>query len=157
MSLDKMGIDADLIIPQLYIGRWPCENEIIRSDFDSIIYCAKECPPRVQYPNQYFFGINDTLNFTREEKQIVDIASNFIITLLEKNQKILVTCAQGINRSALVISITLLKLGMAADEIINLIREKRDTKYLMVPFGTKALTNPVFVNYIHLVYRLINK
>ena len=148
-----MTIDADRIAPKLYLGRYPCETEVLqyKHHFQAFIYCAKECPPsanKVLVPHQYHYGLNDLPTMSGRDIRLIEEASDFAVQLHTSGARIHFSCAMGINRSAVVLALTMMKLGIKTQDAINLIREKRNTKHLMVDRGTQALANRTFVAFL---------
>ncbi len=67
-----------------------------------------------------------TLNGYRAEKQQLELAADTIQALLDKGQKVLVHCLQGIERSPLTVAFYLhTKKGMSLDEAYALLMSKR--------------------------------
>ena len=64
--------------------------------------------------------------------------------LVDQGHKVLAHCALGCNRSALMVGLILVHLGMNGDEAVSLLRFKR----------TGALFNPIFASYLSSVANL---
>jgi protein-tyrosine phosphatase len=72
--------------------------------------------------------------------RLVRSISREIAWHLERNERVLVTCRAGLNRSGLIVAATLLRAtAMTPTQVIRLIREKR---------SPLALNNPAFVHAI---------
>ena len=69
----------------------------------------------------------------------VDELSSLAAQAVDAGRRVLVRCSGGLNRSGLVVASTLVRLGYAPDEAIDLVRRAR---------GPWALTNPAFVAHL---------
>ena len=69
----------------------------------------------------------------------VDVLAEEIADLIRQGRRVLVTCSTGLNRSALVVGRTLISLGHAPADAIDLVRHAR---------GPRALSNRAFVHYL---------
>jgi protein-tyrosine phosphatase len=74
-----------------------------------------------------------------DEATVRSIAS-FVARGIDEGRKVLVHCRSGHNRSGLICARTLIELGMAPDEAIDTVREKRE--------DGAALSNENFVNWL---------
>lgn len=70
----------------------------------------------------------------------IRFAVDEVVFRWRQSQKVLVRCQAGYNRSGLVMSLVLMRLGMTADEAIHHLRWLR---------GRSVLVNPVFERYVY--------
>jgi len=135
-------MDADHIIPRLYLGSSPL---VFSCDaFDVVVLAARELqkPPQgrcrvIQAP------LDDTHHPTRGEVLTALQAARKVRLELRRGRRVLVSCAAGINRSALIVAMVLMMNGTSAQEAIQRIRQKRKPPW---PWNTmKPLSNLAFV------------
>jgi len=128
---------SDEVTPRLWQGAAP---DPLKSydGFDVLVLCAREVQPRFRR----FKGtvirapFVDTPYPTDVERKIAIRAAREVAKRLRKGQKVLVTCAAGLNRSGLVVALALrMATQMHPEEIIRRIRAAR---------GERALSNPAF-------------
>ncbi len=60
-----------------------------------------------------------------ETKRLVFAAADRVAELLRQGRRVLVSCAQGLNRSGLVSALALVRLGLSPDEAIERVRNGR--------------------------------
>ena len=124
-------MDADRIASGLYLGGAPRSC----GPFDVVVLAAYELqdiPLRcvvVQAP------LDDAVP-TQDEVQTALSAARKVQQFRRQGAKVLVTCAQGINRSALIVAMVLMMEGLSARKAIALIRRNR--KAHMKPLSNKA-------------------
>lgn len=128
----------------LWMGGWPPPDFRIGKYFDCLVLCAME----YQIPD-CFHGIevasavlnDDGSAMTRNEAIAAVIAAKKVISWLEKDLRVLVTCFAGRNRSGLVCALSLCRgpAGMSSRDAISTIRTAR---------GDSALQNQWFLNLI---------
>lgn len=147
MGLLRKLLDADEIIDKLWIGSRPPKGSILKlAGFDVLVMCAKEYQPKP--PVDYYPGIqkvvyapfedNKEKGLSESDLKSAIAATDYVIKYLDENKKVLVTCLAGINRSSLVVALTMKLKGLPSETVINTIRTKRP--------GT--LTNPFFEDFI---------
>jgi protein-tyrosine phosphatase len=66
-------------------------------------------------------------------------AASFVAEQLQNGKHVLVTCAMGLNRSALVAGLALRRLGFTGEQVVETIRHAR---------GPMSLNNPAFLEQI---------
>jgi len=130
--------DADEVAPRLYVGSKPPPG---RHVYDAIVLAAIEYQP----PAHFFPGtevihapFDDAPGRLMRNDEIVTAtrAAARVAKLLRSGRRVLVTCAMGLNRSALIAAIAMHAVyGMSPDEIVRRIRRAR---------GMWALSNPNF-------------
>lgn len=133
--------DASNVAPKLWVGAKPPLDRSYPG-VDMIVLCAAEYQPR-SFPHfqktiVHCPLIDDALDPTQRTWAIG--AGHKVAVALRAQQRVLVTCMQGRNRSALVAALALGQITRASSQqIVELIREKR---------MQTCLTNPHFVEYL---------
>jgi protein-tyrosine phosphatase len=136
-------LDASLIVPGLYQGSAPAPGpELARLGFKGLILCADE----YQLPAEAFPGLrvihapNDDSGREPTRLEIFRAwrAAAVVAQEVARRRAVLVTCAQGRNRSGLVSALALCLMGMKGRDAIALVRARR----------ANALTNPAFNAYL---------
>lgn len=137
-------LDASNIVPRLWLGATPPLDRDL-PDFDLLVLCAAEVQPeRVAFHGQVVRCpvVNDVLS--HQELSRVIISSRMVAQALGAGKRVLVTCAAGINRSALVAALALARLTRAsAADLIMLMRKKRHPNALSNAFFQHVLNNLV--------------
>jgi protein-tyrosine phosphatase len=113
---------------------------VVEDEFDLVLsfYERYGCGPAIGIARRYaripdgILNIGDLTSVT----EFADLGAEAI----RREHRVLARCQAGYNRSGLLAAFILLRLGMTADDAINLIRAKRS------PF---ALCNEHFVDLIH--------
>lgn len=83
---------------------------------------------------------DDTENGLDEQTWVrISSAVDEVVSRWKQNQKILVRCQAGYNRSGMLMSLVLMRLGYTADGAIDLIRQRR---------GKDVLVNQAFERYV---------
>jgi hypothetical protein len=140
-------IEAHEIVPGLWQGSKPRTGRTVaEAGFDVAVFCAREYQPS----STYFPGVqvihapneDDPLYpISKEELQTAVMTATRLQRLLEDGKQILVTCMAGINRSGLVVALTLHKaFGYSGRTCIDIVRERRQFH------DGEALRNPQFVD-----------
>ena len=142
------------IMPRLHVGGAPFYRGVANYDLagvDTIVLCADN----FQYEGrEWLFGKDvkllrcpfaDTHTIPAAEWRVVRHTANTIASRYKQGETVLVTCAAGINRSALVMALGMLEIWpeMSAEQVIDTIRRRRK-----LDFG-EALFNQKFVELIH--------
>lgn len=129
-------IDAHQIVDRLWQGSFPEPGSRLREHgFDVLVLCAKELqPPDALYHDLEVIhaGIDDG-PVTPKLERVARRAAAQVTKALRANKKVLVTCAQGRNRSGLVVGLVLKKV--TDRDVVDFIQRRRPN----------ALTNPHFV------------
>jgi protein-tyrosine phosphatase len=135
-------MDADRIIPGLYLGSSPLVYDCSR--FDVVVLAARELQqPPYGSCRVIHAPFNDTRQPSREEVLTALQAARKVRAELQHGQRVLVSCAAGINRSALIVALVLMMEGASASQAIRLVRNKRKPPW---PWNTMVpLANPAFV------------
>lgn len=141
-------LDASEVDRDLFIGSRPPVNRTVQVEgFQVLVLCAKEIQPRSAeygFKGTRMLVIHAPLNDaepTGLEVETALAAASDVAKYVGNGEKTLVTCAAGLNRSALVVALALLRLrpNLTPDEIIERIRRRR---------APMALNNPYFVELI---------
>lgn len=136
-------IDATRITSHLWIGSAPLGNTDLRAKgFRALVLAAEEIQPSASY----FPGVLvihaplDDRKPTPREIRIARLAASDVVDIVQSGGQVLVTCAQGRNRSALIVGLAMKKLmpGLRPSDVIAYIQSMRDD----------SLTNPWFVELI---------
>lgn len=142
------------IMPRLHVGGAPFYRGVANYDtdeFDTIVLCADN----FQYEGrEWLFGKDvkllrcpfvDGHTISAAEWRTIRHTANTIASRYKQGETVLVTCAAGINRSALVMALALLEIWpeMSAEQVIDTIRRRRKLDY------GEALFNQKFVDLIY--------
>ncbi len=145
-------IDAHRLMARLWQGSVPLSGALLRDlGFDVVVLCAEE----LQTPDDFSVaGINpppdlvevgvyrcplDDARLTEAEASRAHSASVALARMHREGKRILVTCAQGRNRSGLVAALTMrLLLGCTGSHAASIVRMVRP----------RALTNHWFRDYL---------
>lgn len=137
-------LNADRVGKNLWVGGVPLNFDAVNKEFNALVLAAREHQdffPVHKYPNLYVIHAPlDDAKPTREEKIQALSAGLKVYELNKANKKVLVTCAAGVNRSALIAGLAMVISGLDAEEAIGKIRQHR--KPLS---GATPLFNPHFV------------
>ena len=138
--------DADEVAPRLYVGSKPPPSPY--GQYDTIVLAAIEYQP----PAHWFPGTEvvhapfDDAPIRRMHATEIATATNaaaHVARRLREGRRVLVTCAMGINRSALIAALAMHDVwGMSAEEILARIRRAR---------SVWALSNVNFVQLLQAV------
>jgi protein-tyrosine phosphatase len=136
-----VNLDATAVFGNLWIGAEPPPDLKMLCPWQVVVFAAKEIQPR-------YLGRTDKLLIyaplrdaviSSQEKQIAAEAGAEIAHLLTLEAKVLVTCAAGLNRSALIAALAMVTLGVSPEDAMAEIRAAR---------GAGALSNPSFVKFL---------
>jgi hypothetical protein len=141
-------IDATRLTDRLYIGGMPTEGRVLaRAGFSGLVLCAAEHQPSSRrFPGLRWVGHCPLFDWQIEPPEI-DMAmagATAVVDMWERGERLLVTCAQGRNRSGLVCAMALnLITCMPAADCIRLVRRMREPD-----IGAPVLANKSFVQLI---------
>ena len=141
--------DADPIVRLLWIGGRPHPGFVKRAGFRTLVFCAAERQPSArEFPGLDILrcAIHDADGLTRDEAAKVLHCADEIKATVDEGEKVLVTCNQGANRSALLAAVALYGTREPG-EIIALIRRKRRPARREGQ-RIRPLTNLSFVDFI---------
>lgn len=137
-------LDADQIVPNLWQGSRPPTGSVVAdAGFDILVLCARDYQPIARhYPGvRVIHAPNDDMAWIRKDDlHVAAQTAGELAAALARGHKILVTCVAGINRSGLVVALTIHKAyGYSGKSCINFVRRRRKIE------DDVALRNPVFV------------
>lgn len=132
--------DAHRVWTRLWQGSMPRGDALYQGGFDVVVLCAQEHQPRPHhYPGlQVVYAPMDDIEGARESAPSIALSANVARVLARYHRdgkRILVTCAQGRNRSGLTSAFTLQALGYPPVCSVELVRAAR----------RNALTNRTFL------------
>lgn len=123
-------LDATLLYPKLYIGKAPPEGPALaQAGFTSLFLCAQEIQPSSRrFPGLRYVtraGIDDA-ELSPGEWEVAQRAGHLAARHVRGGEKVLLTCAQGRNRSGLVAALTLHDLlGLSGPEAVRYVQRRR--------------------------------
>jgi protein-tyrosine phosphatase len=140
------SVDASRIINGLSVGSAPPPGNYSRR-FDVIYFVADEYqPPAFLYPGVTVrkFPFNDTASPSQRDIRMAWNAAEAAAQDVAAGRRVLVTCAMGRNRSALVAAIAVhLLTGVAGKKAGALVAARR-----VDPTGVPALSNKAFRQFL---------
>ena len=124
---ELVKIDASNIAPRLWVGGRPRE-ELDMPQIDTLVLCAREIQPaQLAFHGRVIRCPLPDSELTRRELELALLGSKLVAKALVDRERVLVTCAMGLNRSAFVASLALGRVTtLSADAIIELVRARRD-------------------------------
>ena len=129
-----------MLFRSLYQGaRPPHGNVLRRSRVDALVLCAQEYQPAaLLFPGvQVLYAPLDDAELTAGEWEIAKQASKRVEGIIKTGGRVLVTCMQGLNRSGLVVAMTLHRLtGLPGHRCVEAVQARR----------ANALMNESFVH-----------
>ena len=136
-------IESSKIAHRLYQGSVPPRGDVLRNaGFHALVLCAFEIQPDAEhFPGiEVIHAPNDDDGgrpISRDEWTLAKRAAQRVTELHHRGARILITCAQGRNRSGLVMALVLReRFGWTGAQAAAHVRLRRKN----------ALTNPVFFN-----------
>lgn len=134
------------ITPRLWVGAQPPFDRDL-PDFDVLVLCARELQPGVIGFRRAVVRVPlPDATLSTDEIRTAIIGGRAVAKALTAGSRVLVTCAMGLNRSALVASLGLgMVTRMTGPQIVALVRARRTPD---APPGDGALSNPHFVQII---------
>lgn len=134
-----MTLDAHRIAPKLWIGAAPGPADVM--PFDAVFLCAAELQPRDLPCKTYGVRMNDAgAPVSPGELRRSIKAAKVAQRITQEGGRVLIACAQGVNRSSFVAAQVLMRRGYSSAAAIALIRETRSPRCGMMP-----LSSPAFV------------
>jgi len=116
------------IIPNLWVGS--ADQSPTCEDFDLVVTCYDSSPDVGFSVREYEFFFNDG---RLPDLKLLSDAVAAVWRAHMSGERVLVRCFQGLNRSALVVGLTLCLLGYTPRDAINLIRINRSPDCLFNP------------------------
>lgn len=142
---------ATRIVSRLWQGPLPPTGDALaRAGFTDLFLCALEYQP----PAGYYAGLRvhrcplDDSGHPMLRSEIRDAlaAGQAVAQLLRSGARVLVTCAQGRNRSGLVVALALMNQGASAAQAIGTVRATRGAA---LPAHLPPLSNVHFLSLLH--------
>lgn len=136
--MDQPVLDASNIARRLWVGAAPPVDRSM-PEFDLLVMCAREVQPsEIAFRGTVLrCPLNDAVLAPRELSHAL-MTGRSVAGALQRGRRVLVTCAAGRNRSALVAGLALgIATTMPPQEIVSLIRQRR---------SPDCLSNPYFVD-----------
>ena len=132
--------------PRLWQGGAPPTGpRVRRAGFDRLVLCAEEYQPEAER----FEGVavfhapnDDTFQLTQLQWHGARRASLEVADALRRGEKVLVTCAAGLNRSGLVSAMAMLRLAGTAADAEAVVAQIQERRFM-------ALCNDAFVELVH--------
>lgn len=130
----KLGLDADRVGPKLWVGSYNEDDALIaRAGFTHVFRVAKELR-LCEFPL-------DDAPLTPSQIHFLNKAVDAVSTALRGGGRVLVTCQMGINRSALVAAMVLVRYyGLPPHQALSDVRHFRRVPLV----GWKPLANESF-------------
>jgi protein-tyrosine phosphatase len=133
-------IDASNIVRRLWVGSQPPFDRHIPG-FDVLVLCAEELQPeRLGFQGTVIRCPIPDAELSADETRRAVATGRAVASQLTQGKTVLVTCAAGLNRSALVAGVA---IGMVtkfdSDRIIKLVRARRSTDCLFNPHFRQIL------------------
>lgn len=148
-------MNADQVSEHLWVGSVPTDPAEVDKKFDALVLCAKEYQdvfPQHLYPNtDLILAPLDDAKPSDDEKYYALKAALAVRKHLDRGDDVLVTCAAGVNRSALVAAMAMMLGKYAPKEAVDAIRKKRKPLSKATP-----LFNTHFVKLINEVWKEIS-
>ncbi len=132
------------VVPGLWMGGTDVRSgsltaSVVDGQFDSVVSMtgATEFGPPEHVPHRVLRMADAGLDYFLEQR--LDELSDHVVAELAAGRTVLVRCTGGLNRSGLVVGMTLVKQGRTPEEAIELVRAAR---------GPWALCNGAFVSHL---------
>jgi hypothetical protein len=120
-------LDAANVFPRIWVGSAPPTDQRL-SHFSMIVLCAREVQPeRTSWDARIVRARLVDEALSRPELREAVMAARAVVDEARRGGRVLVTCAQGINRSALVAGMAVMILAprMPAVEVVGIMRARR--------------------------------
>jgi len=148
-------INADQVAKNLWVGGVPVDPAAVDENFDALVLSAREFQdvfPAHKFPGTVVIHapIQDGKP-TNEEKATALRAAIQVFELNRDGRKVLVTCAKGVNRSALIAAAAMLIAGLPLKKVLGNIR-----KYRKPLSGAEPLFNPHFQKFLQSLEEAFN-
>lgn len=124
---ELVKIDASAVAPRLWVGSRP-RVDLDLPNVDTLVLCAQEIQPaQLAFHGRVLRCPLPDAEISHAELKRALVTSRLVANALVDKQRVLVTCAMGINRSAFVASLALGQVTtLSADDLIALMRARRD-------------------------------
>jgi len=138
------AVEASRIVRGLYVGSRPRYGaEVREAGFHTLVLAAEEYqPPGAAFPGVLVVHApysDEPYELDERTARLVEWAASVVASEVQKGRRVLVTCQMGLNRSALIATLALVKLtGMRPRDAIRHVQQRRP----------RALFNPAFVSFV---------
>lgn len=124
-------LDASNIARRLWVGSKPPFDRHL-PEYDVLVLCAQEIQPQVlSFRGTVMRCPLPDSELTQSQLALAMMGGRVVADALVAGRSVLVTCAQGINRSALVACLGLgLATYLSADQLVDLVRKQRNPNCL---------------------------
>lgn len=138
------SLDASNIAPRLWVGGRPPFDRAL-PQFDMLVLCAQELQPEhLAFQGRVVRSPIPDGHLSNAELATALRASRAVAEAISSGDRALVTCAAGMNRSALVACLALAWVTrMSADELVRLVRSRRHPQALFNDHFCEILKNLV--------------
>lgn len=136
----------------IYIGSFPIGAQIPPGSFDVIVFCAREVQPdpKAYHVRHVIFCRLDDSSLTPAMFSRAMAVAERVAVHVEKGERVLVTCAMGVNRSSLVASLAMMLVtGKPGWWVAEWVRTTRRPQC-----GMRALANRSFYAAVSLLKKL---
>lgn len=138
MSRINYGFDgATQVVENLWVGSRPPERP---PGFDLVVLCEKEYQPAWRDGGWLIRCPFEDVALDNPTFEKLKLVARAVATAIQHEEKTLIACFAGRNRSGLVAALTLIELGRDAGEAVELVRHARGN----TAYGP-ALDNPSFL------------
>ena len=141
-----MGLDITPLYSRILLGSAPKHGKALaRAGVDVLVLCAEELQPRSsEFPGLHVLHAPMTDDAAPGNFDTALAAAEIVKREWAKGRTVLITCAMGRNRSALVAALALVFItDMSARDVVDHIRSLRHD-----PWGGIALSNPMFLQFL---------
>ena len=122
-------MNADQVSKNLWVGGLPTDHAAVDKNFDVLVLAAKQFQdvfPVHKFPNtKVIHAPMEDAKPSQAEKAIALKAGLEVLEHNRNGKKVLVTCAAGVNRSALIAGLAMVIGGVEAEKAIKRIRTRR--------------------------------
>jgi protein-tyrosine phosphatase len=141
-DFEDRALDADCVGSRLWVGSVP--TELVCQHFEVVVLAAMEFQHLELACETVRVPLDDDGYPSGDDRRRALEAARVVHRHREEGRRVLVTCAQGKNRSALIAALALMLEGSDATTAIAKVRDGRK-----LPMGLKALENDGFVQFLH--------
>jgi protein-tyrosine phosphatase len=131
-------VTQDEVVPGLWQGDWPYPSDL--SMFDIVISATAEGRPPVPSLRPGAWHIHVPIHdHEMDQPDLVRDVARQVSMVHAEGRNVLVHCAQGLNRSGVIVARALMFEGWPVEDAIRVVRQAR---------GAYALSNPWFVAWL---------
>jgi protein-tyrosine phosphatase len=127
------GVDATEIVPGLFVGAAPRPGLVTHVDFDVLVLSTEEYQPgEDMFPGvevwRVKLGDDPDKQLDLKSVQHAVKMGRKVAKAVAGGDRVLVTCARGLNRSAFIAALALMTLGqgrLGAEQAVDMLKERR--------------------------------